>query len=280
MARETMREPQSVCLEVAGCTVHIRRAGHGTPVLFLHGIGSGSGSFWAQFAGLSETHTLIAWDAPGYGRSADPEPGWDLDDYASIASGVVSALGFSSAHIVGVSWGGVIATRIALQQQRPVRSLTLISSTVGRSTSVAAQRSLAERATALRRDGVELWARARVRNQVSPDADQAIVERVVSTAVQSVRSLGFEAAAASLAHVDHTSRLHEIQAPTLILAGGQDHVTGVKEAERLHAGIRRSKLDVVPSGGHLLNQDSPEAVNAALSAHFVAEDEREQEGKR
>ena len=280
MTGKTRHEQQSVHLNVAGQDVHMLLGGQGTPVLLLHGIGSGARSFWAQFDALSTSHTLIAWDAPGYGQSADPPAGFGLDDYARTVAGVLTALGYRAAHIVGVSWGGVIATRVALRHQNLVRSLTLISSTVGRASSSAAQHSLAERAAALRIDGVAAWAKARVRKQVASDADNLTVERVVSTAVESVRPAGFEAAAASLVAAENSSLLNQIQAPTLILAGGKDGITGVPEGERLHAGIRGSVLKVVPGGGHLLNQDSPEAVNPALLAHFAFEDEREQERNR
>ena len=52
--------------------VHYERAGSGPTLLLLHGIGSNSRSFRHQLTALCDAFDVIAWDAPGYGRSDDP----------------------------------------------------------------------------------------------------------------------------------------------------------------------------------------------------------------
>ena len=57
---------------VTGGTIYYETAGEGLPLILLHGIGSNSRSWRRQLEGLSSGFKVVAWDAPGYGRSSDP----------------------------------------------------------------------------------------------------------------------------------------------------------------------------------------------------------------
>lgn len=248
-------------------TAHIaaRSAGQGPTVLLLHGVGTASGSYWAQFDAFASDFHLLAWDAFGYGTSSDPASPVELDDYADAAAALLDA---SSAHVVGVSWGGVVATRLALRHPALVRTLTLVSSTYGRQHNETVRAGFGDRIAALARDGVRAWAQARVDKLVSPGASAELRQRIVDTAVESVRLPGFAAATRTLADTDHRDRLAEVKAPTLVLCGDADRITGPPESRVLAEGIPGAELVLVPDGGHLLNQDKPDVVNAALARHW------------
>lgn len=79
--------------------------GSGPTVLFLHGIGSSRHAFGRQLSALEAGFRCIAWDAPGYGDSADPSSPPGMDGYAEAAAGLLVQLGAAPAHVVGVSWG-------------------------------------------------------------------------------------------------------------------------------------------------------------------------------
>lgn len=84
-------------------------------VMMLHGLGSSSAGYRAQFAGLSRDFFVIAWNAPGFGGSS-PIPGQnaDIDDYANALEGLLRALGIRRlAALVGSSWGSVVALAFA-----------------------------------------------------------------------------------------------------------------------------------------------------------------------
>ncbi|WP_433286290.1 alpha/beta fold hydrolase [Pseudonocardia sp. CA-142604] len=262
---------------IPGLTVHgirgatriaARTGGHGPAVLLLHGVGTASASFWAQFDALSATFQLIAWDAFGYGRSSDPPIPVRLDDYADAAADLLDAHGRYDAHVVGVSWGGVVATRLALRHPERVRTLALVASTYGRGNDEASHEQFVERIASLRRDGVRMWAQARVDRQVSPEAPPELRLRIVDTAVASVRIAGFAAAMHTMADTDHRARLGAVRAPTIVLCGDRDPITGPVESRVLAEGISGADLVLVPGGGHLLNQDKPAAVNVALQRHW------------
>jgi pimeloyl-ACP methyl ester carboxylesterase len=266
------RLPEPAVHSIRGITqIAARTAGRGVPVLLLHGVGTASASFWAQFDGLGGGFELIAWDAFGYGRSSDPADA-RLDDYADAAAALLDAHGRRNAHVVGVSWGGVVATRLALRHPERARTLALVASTSGRRHNAAVRAGFAERVASLEHDGARAWARARVDRLVSPEASPALRERIVEAAAGSVRPAGFAAATRTLADTDHRGQLASIRVPTLVLCGDCDLVTGPPESRVLADGIPGAEFVLVPGGGHLLNQDKPAEFNAAVQRHWRAFD--------
>jgi pimeloyl-ACP methyl ester carboxylesterase len=252
----------------SGIEIGARTSGCGRAVLLLHGVGTASASFWAQFGDLDDGRQLIAWDAPGYGSSGEPRGPVRLDDYADAAVALLEAHGQSDAHVVGVSWGGVIATRMALRHPDRVRTLALIGSTFGRKRNAALLERFTERIGLLEREGPRAFTATRVDALVSPAAPAELKARIVETAAAAVRLPGYRAATQILADTDHRHQLKSVRAPTLVLCGDHDVITGIPESRVLADGIPGAVLRIVRGGGHLLNQERPDAVNAALRTHW------------
>src|SRR5687767_10038664 len=97
-------------LSVQDLSIHYEIEGKGKPVIILHGMGNNSQSWKKQLAGLSENNTVIAWDAPGYGKSSDPkEELTEFSQFADILKGFVKALNYKSVTLLGHSMGSAIA---------------------------------------------------------------------------------------------------------------------------------------------------------------------------
>lgn len=238
------------------------------PVLLcLHGIGSSADGFATQMAGLGNHHRLVAWDAPGYARSADPSDALDLADYVERVRLVSAHLG-QSVHLVGVSWGGVLALATALTRPSMLASLTLIGASRGSGRSAEAAAAMATRVTDLEAMGPVAFAQRRAPTLVSTSASPELVCQVADTMARAVRLPGYRWAAQTMAHTDLTDRLPEVDVPTLVLYGDDDRVTGAKEGKALAAAIPRSVTVSVAHAGHLVNQEQSEAVNAWI-ASFV-----------
>lgn len=248
--------------------LHVAQSGsrEGTPVLLLHGIGSSSASFSLQLAEFDgdDDLRLIAWDAPGYGRSADPVGRLDMAGYATAAWSLLDGLGLGHAHLVGVSWGGVVATRMALQAAGRTLSLALLGSTVGRAGSVEATADLHARADALERTGPRGFAAARADRVLSPQASPVLREQVRETMAAVLRPRGYRMAGDALAATNHEADLATIAVPALILSGLGDAITGEREARRLAQGLPAARLVLLPEAGHLVNQEAAAAVNREL----------------
>jgi 3-oxoadipate enol-lactonase len=247
--------------------VHLARAGDGPPALLLHGIGSSADSFRAQLDGLSGDHCVMAWDAPGYARSGDPAGELTLDDYARTAVEVLDALEVERVHLAGVSWGGVVATRVALNHPARVSTLALIASTPGRR-GTASVGDLERRCRLLERVGPAEFARRRAGRVLRQPADPELRAEVERNMAASVRLAGYRSAGASLAATRHAGELGAITAPALVIVGRDDGVTGLGESELLAEQIPRAGLMIIEGAGHLVNQERPERVNAALHEHW------------
>ncbi len=111
---------------VAGCQVGMVRGGSGEPLLFLHG--AGGGGQWMPFMeALSEHFEVIAPEHPGFGRSETP--GWldNIGDLAYFYLEFIAKLGLGQVHLAGASMGGWIAAELAVRDQHPLRTLTLVA---------------------------------------------------------------------------------------------------------------------------------------------------------
>lgn len=255
--------------------IAVRIAGDGVPVLLLHGIGGASTSFSDQQAGLPG-YATIAWDAPGYGDSDDPAPGPSPDApadlYADAALAVLRGLGRARAHVVGVSWGGVIATRIALRHPEALLSLTLADSSRGSGRTAQGRAGMQRRVKDLAELGPGAMARLRGPNLLAPGASDEVAGRVIATMAR-VRAVGYQAAAEMMASTDHSADLPLIALPTLILVGEHDQVTGVPESRAIASAIPGAQFEVLPGGGHAVHQENPAAFNARL-LRFLTEVDR------
>jgi 3-oxoadipate enol-lactonase len=238
--------------------IRLTESGQGIPLLLLHGIGSSGDVFRDQFPLLSEEHHVVAWDAPGYGDSADPDHPLTMDDFADAAADCITDRFPDGAHVVGMSWGGVIATRLALRHPDLVRALILGSSTVGSGTNPDQAQNMRARAGELERLGAEQFAQERAVRLVSPDADRTVQGRAIALMAQSVRLPGYGYAAESMASTDHTGDLGDVGCPTLVLWGEKDTVTGRRSAVPLISGIPGAVGVEIRGAGHLANLESPE----------------------
>ncbi|MFE1023074.1 alpha/beta fold hydrolase [Streptomyces sp. NPDC058818] len=248
--------------------LHLEEAGQEGPlVLCLHGIGSSSAAFAPQTDALAAAHRVVAWDAPGYAKSADPERDLTLDDYADTAAEVIRARG-TEAHVLGVSWGGVIALRLATRHPDLVASLTVADSTPGSGTSPEKAAAMRARVPELESLGPRAFAERRGPRLLSEEAPPELVRRVVDTMADSVRPSGYRQAAESMARTDLRGELAHVTAPTLVLCGEKDRITGPDASQVLAGGLHRTAYVIVKDAGHLANQEQPEHFNAWLLSHL------------
>lgn len=248
--------------------VHLEEAGADGPLLLcLHGIGSSSAAFAPQLDALAAHARVVAWDAPGYGRSPDPDGPLDLDGFADAAAGVIRSYGVP-AHVLGVSWGGVIAVRLATRHPELVASLVLADSSAGSGADEAKAAGMRARAGELAALGPRAFAERRGPRLVSDLAPAALVERVVDTMAGAVRLPGYGYAAEAMAGADLRPELSAVTAPALVVCGDRDTVTGVEASQVLAGGLHRTAFVIVKDAGHLANQERPARFNAWVLSHL------------
>lgn len=241
----------------------------GTPtrtVLLLHGIGGNSASCTEVAERLAAGGArALAWDAPGYGRSRDPIGEIDLVDGLSRS---ITAMKWGPVDLVGTSWGGVIATELALRRPRQVATLVLADSTRGSATSPAKAQAMRARVHELEQLGPEEFAARRAGRLVSPHAADAVTVRVRQEMAR-VRVPGYRVAAQFMASTDTGGSLAGITAPTLVLVGEDDVITGVPESRLLAERIPGARFEIIPRAGHAAITERPEAVAAAITTFWA-----------
>jgi pimeloyl-ACP methyl ester carboxylesterase len=252
-------------VEVDGLHIAYERAGSGPAIVLLHGyVGDGPTTWRRQLDGLSDEFTVVAWDAPGAGRSSDPPERFGLDDYAECLAGFLAKLGLDAACMAGLSFGGILA--LALERRHSARSSALILASAyagwagSLSPEVAEQRL--RQALALADGAPAAFVDALLPTMFSKTLPPETVD-AFRASMQAFHPRGFRAMARASAE-DVRDVLPKIDVPTLLLYGDRDVRAPLPIAEALHAAISGSKLVVLPDAGHVCNVEAADEFNAAV----------------
>jgi pimeloyl-ACP methyl ester carboxylesterase len=254
-------------VEVNGLVVGFERTGRGPAVVLLHGyVGDGPATWRDQLDGLADELTVVAWDAPGAGRSTDPPESFGMEGYADCLADFVTALELDAPHLVGLSFGGALAVAVAARHPGLARSLVVVSGYAGWAGSLppeVAEQRLAQAIALSHVPGSELVDTLLPTMFATPPVPEA-VERFAAS-MRAFHPVGFRAMARASAE-DLRDALPGIDVPTLLVYGDQDVRAPTAVAEHLHANVAGSRLAVLPGLGHVVNLEDPRLFNATLRA--------------
>ena len=108
------------------------RAGHGAPLLFISGTGGDLRVKPNVFDGpLPKQFDVLAYDQRGLGRSAKPDVAYSMADYADDAAALLDHVGWPTAKVIGVSFGGMVAQELVLRHPAKVERLVLACTSPG-----------------------------------------------------------------------------------------------------------------------------------------------------
>ena len=251
--------------DVDGLSVAYERAGHGTALVLLHGFLFDSRAWRPQLEELSSDFTVIAWDAPGAGRSSDPAEPFSFSDWARCLAGLLDVAGIRRAHVVGLSWGGVLAQEFYRRARSRVLSLVLADTYAGWRGSLG-RTTAEERLAACIRDAAlpadELVSRY-LPGMHGNSARQEVRDELAKI-MSDFHPAGFRLMARSLADSDTRDLLRRIRAQTLLVWGEADARSPVSVAHELQKLMPPARLTVIPGAGHLSNVEAPMPFNAAV----------------
>ncbi|MBX3233079.1 MAG: alpha/beta fold hydrolase [Labilithrix sp.] len=242
-------------------------------IVLLHGLLFDGGMWRGQIEALASRGRVLVFDGPGHGKS-EPAPRFMLEDHADALFDAFGELGVDRAVVVGLSWGGMVGMRLALQHPEKVKALALLD------TSASAEplpEKIKNRAfIALhRRLGFPYGLYLR---EVAPKmfASRTIAERPDLVLASYKRVMGFHRGGMSRAAIavmihrkDIKDRLGRINVPTLVLCGAEDRATVPAESEAIAERVPGAELVLLDGLGHMSALEDPEAVNARL-VPFVA----------
>lgn len=263
-------------IEAGNATFTYLEQGGGTPLVLLHGIGSGARSWKLQLASLAGQFRVVAWDAPGYGdSSALPMEHPDASDYSAALARFLDAVGVDRLHLVGHSLGTVMALRFAAEHPQRVRSLTLASLSSGHSHLPETERAALRdgRLGDLAALGPQGMAQKRGPRLLSPRASDEQKRTVIET-MSMLRPAGFTQAVWMLSGANTRVDLASLPRvmPVQIVYGDADVVTSPASIAEVAAVRPDVPLRVVTSAGHALYLEQPAAFDAAL-CRFIGNDD-------
>ena len=261
-------DPNTCVITSGGSRFTYLEEGSGTPLVLLHGVGSAARSWRHQVSGLSDAFRVVAWDAPGYGDStALPTEEPDADDYAMALTGFLASLGVDRLHLVGHSWGCIIAARFARLYPERILSLTLASIATGHAHLPPEER--AKLSAARLDDFAALGARAMAEKRgprlLGPDADEWSKKSVVETMAR-VRRDGYPQAVHMLSNADTRAdvrRLPNVMRVQFIY-GDADVITTPEQNQTVHRERPGAPVHVLQRAGHACYLEQPEGFNAVL----------------
>jgi pimeloyl-ACP methyl ester carboxylesterase len=248
-----------------------RAAGHerNPAVLMLHGLGSNSAGYRAQFAGLSREFYVIAWNAPGFGASS-PILGDDagIDGYAEALEAFLRALRVKRLSVlVGSSWGSVVALAFAKRYPALVGNLILAAPNVAKGRAVGEARDT-ELDTWLRTADISIpVSRASVADRLLAPDTPPLIRQHVERLRDAMTTDGWRQAIRSLFTVYTPDVISEVRCPVTLLSGALDQVAPYRDhAERLVAAAPWAKSISFENCGHMLKLEAPSRFNAIVRA--------------
>jgi pimeloyl-ACP methyl ester carboxylesterase len=265
-ARRLLRQTAGMDhVEVDGTRIAFTRAGSGPELVMLHGAPTDSRTWQWMLPDLTRDHTVIAWDAPGFGQSSDIDESWRAPEFADVLAAFVAALGLERPHLVGHSFGTMVALSLFRSHPALPASLVLIGGYAGWAGSLPA-------AEVARR--LEMFVgMADLGDAFDPTSypglfsDLIPADRGTALAMmmrENIRPATVRAAGHIGAETDLRPVLPTVDVPTLVLHGEVDARSPLANAQALHAAISTSQLVVLPKLGHACVVEDPEACSAEI----------------
>jgi len=241
--------------------LHVEREGTGEPLLWITGFAISSEIFAPVIHHYAAEHDCIRYDSRGAGRSQVPWWPTSVPELAADAVRVLDALGVDSAHVYGLSMGGMVAQEVALRFPDRVRALVLGGTWHGgpRVTlpSPAVASALASRGApaAVR---AQLVGRALFSERFRAEHPDVVRAHLRTLAAYPASARGLVAHLTAATWHDTRARLHRISAPTLVMHGGADELVPVQNGVALAERIPDATLEVLPDVGHGYLLEAPE----------------------
>lgn len=238
--------------------------------VLLHAFPLGANMWEPQIHSIPSGWRLITPDLRGFGGSTELDaPGAvAIGDYAADVADLLGELSIERAVVGGLSMGGYAA--LALVQSRPdlIEALILADTRAG-ADSPEGRANRRNMLAVVDREGPQGVARemmpkllGKTTHETNPAAEATVRRLIKQQSAVAIRG----AINRMMHRPDSTALLATIGVPTLIIAGEEDELTPVQEAQRMAEAIAASRLVIIPAAGHLSNLEQPEPFNQALTA--------------
>ncbi|PZC48846.1 MAG: Pimeloyl-ACP methyl ester carboxylesterase [Chloroflexi bacterium] len=244
--------------KVNDVNLHYELRGDGTePVVLIHGAQGDSRLLEPFVPWLSSRCRMLLFDQRGLGRSDKPDVPYSMALIADDTAQLMSEVGWTSAHIIGVSMGGMIAQELALNHPERVRSLVLGCTAAGGRGDVDSNPAYAKGDLSLG-DRARLFAEAIFTPghlERHPETIQALADLRRTAPLDPA---GFARRLEALRAHDTFDRLSQILCPTLVITGADDTLIPADNSRQLASDIPNAELVVLADAAHAFWAEQPE----------------------
>jgi pimeloyl-ACP methyl ester carboxylesterase len=239
--------------------------GDGEPILLIMGLAYPSHMWHRTRPLLASRYRTLALDNRGIGRSDVPPGPYPIALMASDAAAVLDAAGSDTAHVIGVSMGGMIAQQFALQYPARVRSLILGCTASGGPAAVRAEPEAIQMLMRRETMSPEQAAEVAVPFIYDPATPRERIDEDLAIRRPWFPSPGgYAAQLQGILAWEAYSSLGQIVAPTLVIHGESDRLVPPGNANLIADRIPGAKLVTIPRASHLFFTDQPELAHRAI----------------
>ena len=233
--------------------------GVGEPVVLVMGLGYPSDMWFRVVPALAAQHRVLRLDNRGAGRTGDvPGAPYTVETMAGDVLAVLDAAGEASAHVVGISMGGLVAQELALTAPDRVRSLVLGCTHPGIAHAVLDPEALELLGNRRRMSAAEAAEASVAFNYAPTTPRERIAEDWAVRLPLACSAAGYQAQVEGTSRWSGLERLPSLEVPTLLVHGEGDRLVPVANTHRLAEALPGAEVVVIPGANHLFMTDQPE----------------------
>lgn len=233
-------------------------------IVCLHGLGGSSADWRYQLNELSKNYHVVAWNAPGYMLSDEFKTDYPVCvDFADAFADFLNALKLDKVHLLGNSFGSLVAQCFAMNYPERVLKMVLVGPLVEYKVSQEVKAKM----TAMRQDQIKdggyAFTNKRVEALLAPNPSPELVA-VVRKGMMGTHPRAFMSSFNFVLSEDHTLDLvaAKVKSPVLLIAGTEDKVLPIAlHAALLQKSLPNARLEILKGVGHLPHIEAYVEVN-------------------
>jgi 3-oxoadipate enol-lactonase len=246
--------------------------GAGTPLVMIHGAQGDQSMFVGLAAAFAPEYRVLTFDQRGSGLSAKPDMPYSMAMFADDTAALMDHLSMPSAHILGVSMGGMIAQEFAIRHPRRVRSLVLGCTTPGGPNAIRASGDSLANAYSTKPMSAEERGKALAEAAFSKtylaNHPEIIDSMIESRRQRPIDNVGFAHRMKAASAHNTYDRLSQIRCPTLVITGKDDALIAWENSQIIAERVPGAELVLLEPAGHCFWLEQPEKTRDAI-AHFI-----------
>ncbi len=266
--------------KINGLKLSYRIFGTGFPVIFIHGYGAKKEIWKTQIVDISKEFQIITFDLRGTGESDRPNIPYTMKMLAGDVKGLMDYIGVEKVHLVGRSFGGMIAQHFALRYSEKVEKLILIATNFGRVDTdwvEIPKKGRLEEIETIKHDPLKAFKQksrwvfhVKFRKEMEANPGKrffdifSMEDLIRESTINPSRPQDVINQAEAMKTHYTLERLHEIKNKTLLIAASHDRQTPVSVMSEMHRRIPNSELKVINEAGHFMTLSRASEVNEII----------------